>query len=242
MDLAADFAANLKNLADRETYLGAASQLLMKLFPSDHTAWNSLDAQAGTAEVMTYPYDSRANVPKMLLDMYSEHPLLASLQTGLGREPHPLRLSDFISDLELYNSRAFQEGLSLLCVNRQLILFTACTSFSVFHCWSMNRWNHDFSDNEVALAQHVQPILQLLDSAYASTPHRAAEITGAQAYSLTAREQEVMRLLGQGLKAIAIGRVLGCSPRTVAKHIEHAYAKLGSNNRINALRRLRGED
>ncbi|WP_437773799.1 response regulator transcription factor [Arthrobacter sp. KNU40] len=50
-----------------------------------------------------------------------------------------------------------------------------------------------------------------------------------------------MRLLGQGLKTAAIGHLLGCSPRTVAKHLEHAYAKLGSNNRVDALRRLRGE-
>lgn len=104
----------------------------------------------------------------------------------------------------------------------------------------MNRWNHDFNDNEVALAQQVQPMLQLLDASYAGTPHNSAEMSMAEAYSLTAREQEVMRLLSQGLKATAIGRLLGCSPRTVAKHIEHAYAKLGSNNRVDALRRLRG--
>ncbi|MFK4299885.1 DNA-binding CsgD family transcriptional regulator [Arthrobacter sp. GAS37] len=105
----------------------------------------------------------------------------------------------------------------------------------------MNRWNHDFSDNEVDLARHIQPMLQLLDTAYAGNAYRASEIIGGEVYSLTAREQEVMRLLGQGLKGIAIGRLLGCSPRTVAKHLEHAYTKLGSNNRVDALRRLRGE-
>lgn len=242
MDPAADLAANLNNLGDRDTYLDAASQLLLKLFPSDHAAWNSLDAPAGTAEVAIYPDDSPANVPKMLLDMHSEHPLLASLQTDpVGGDPHPLRLSDFISDLELYKTRAFQDGLSLLCVNRQLMIFTAGSRYGLFRCWSMNRWNHDFNDNDVALAQQVQPILQLLDSAYAGALHKTFEMARAEAYSLTTREQDVMRLLGQGLKTAAIGHLLGCSPRTVAKHIEHAYAKLGSNNRVDALRRLRGE-
>ena len=197
---------------------------------------------AGTADVVTYPDDSPANVPKMLLDMHGEHPLLASLQTGtVGRDSHPLRLSDFISDLELYKTRAFHDGLSLLGVNRQLMLFTVGSRFGLFHCWSMNRWHHDFSDNEVALAQQLQPMLQLLDSAYAGTPRMAAEMARAKVYSLTAREQEVMRLLGRGLKTVAIGHLLGCSPRTVAKHIEHAYTKLGTNNRVDALRRLRGE-
>ncbi|MGM7778834.1 response regulator transcription factor [Arthrobacter sp. KNU-44] len=84
-------------------------------------------------------------------------------------------------------------------------------------------------------------MLQLLDSAYAGNADSSSEIAGAEAFSLTAREQDVMRLLGQGLKTAAIGHLLGCSPRTVAKHLEHAYAKLGSNNRVDALRRLRGE-
>jgi DNA-binding CsgD family transcriptional regulator len=243
MDPAADLAANLNNLSDREAYLDAASQLLLTLFPSDHAAWNSLDLHAGTAKVVTYPYDPRSpDVPKMMLDMHDEHPVITSLQADtVGRGLCPLRLSDFVSDLELYRSRAFQDGLSLLTVNRQLMLFTVGSRCDLFHCWSMNRWNHDFSDNEVELAQHIQPMLQLLDSAYAGTPHRAAETATAAAYSLTKREQEVMRLLGQGLKVTAIGHLLGCSPRTVAKHLEHAYPKLGSNNRIDALRRLRGE-
>lgn len=214
----------------------------LKLFPSDHAPWNSLDVPAGKAEVVTYPHDSRADVPKMMLEMYSEHPLIASLSPGnSGGSPQPLRLSDFISDLALYRTRAFKEGLSLINVNRQLILFTAGSRLDLFHCWSMNRWNHDFSDGELALARQVQPMLQLLDSAYAGPPRKTAEMVMAEACSLTAREQQVMRLLSQGLKALAIGHVLGCSPRTVAKHIEHAYAKLGSNNRIGALRRLRGE-
>ncbi|WP_370872098.1 LuxR C-terminal-related transcriptional regulator [Arthrobacter bambusae] len=34
--------------------------------------------------------------------------------------------------------------------------------------------------------------------------------------------------------------MLGVSPRTVAKHLEHAYAKLRCTNRIDALRILTG--
>ncbi|ALV43371.1 hypothetical protein AU252_21195 [Pseudarthrobacter sulfonivorans] len=243
MDPAADFAAQLNHLGDRDAYLDAASQFLLKLFPSDHAAWSSLDARAGTAEVVAYPHYSGANVQKMMLDMYDEHPFAASVQTdGVGGDWRPRRLSDLVSDLELYRTRAFQEALSIVGVNRQLVLFTAGCRVDYFHCWTMNRWNHDFSDNDASLAQQIQPMLQLLDSAYAGgNAHRVAETANAEAYSLTAREQQVMRLLGQGLKATGIGRLLGCSPRTVAKHIEHAYTKLGSNNRVDALRRLRGE-
>ncbi|MFC7848577.1 helix-turn-helix transcriptional regulator [Arthrobacter sp. NPDC057388] len=242
MDPAAEFAANLHGLVNRKAYLDAASQLLLRLIPSDHAAWGSLDVESGTAEVVPYPYESRADVSKMMLEMYGEHPVIGSLRTGnTGSDLQPLRLSDYISDLELYETRTFQEGLSLLGVNRQLLLFTVGSRSDFFHCWSLNRWNDDFNDTEVALVQQVQPILQLLDVAYAGTPQQAVHSANADAYSLTAREREVMRLLGQGLKVTSIGRLLGCSPRTVSKHIEHAYSKLGSNNRVDALRRLRGE-
>lgn len=242
MDPVDDFAASLNNLGDRDSYLEAASQLLLKLFPSDHAAWTSLDAGAGTAEAVTYPHYSGADVTKMLLEMYGEHPIAVSFQAdsvnGVWR---PRRLSDVISDLELYKTRAFREGLSLLDVRRQLALLTVGNRLDSFHCWTLNRWNHDFNNNDVELARHLQPMLQLLDSAYAGNPHDASEVAVAEACSLTAREREIMRLLGQGLKVSAIGHLLGCSPRTVAKHLEHAYAKLGSNNRVEALRRLKGE-
>lgn len=242
MDLAADFAAQLVHLHDRDAYLGVASELLLKLFPSDHAAWISLDARAGTAEVATYPHYSGADVSKILLDMYAEHPIVVSFQAdSVDGDWRPRRLSDVISDVELYKSRAFQEGLSLLNVNRQLALLTVGSGLDFFHCWSLNRWNRDFSDNEVTLARQLQPMLQLLDTAYAGNRCAPSEPASEEVYSLTPREQEVMRLLGQGLKATAIGLLLGCSPRTVTKHIEHSYIKLGSHNRVDALRLLRGE-
>jgi DNA-binding CsgD family transcriptional regulator len=52
---------------------------------------------------------------------------------------------------------------------------------------------------------------------------------------LTAREQEILTQLATGMTARAIGRALGVSPRTVYKHLEHLYAKLGVNDRLSAV-------
>lgn len=54
-------------------------------------------------------------------------------------------------------------------------------------------------------------------------------------------EQQVLDLLGKGLIGAAIGRLLGISPRMVAKHLENAYAKLGCTNRIDGLCRPKGQ-
>jgi HD-GYP domain-containing protein (c-di-GMP phosphodiesterase class II) len=51
---------------------------------------------------------------------------------------------------------------------------------------------------------------------------------------LTQREVEVLRLLARGLSNKAIAEQLVISPKTVANHIEHIYAKLGVSTRTRA--------
>jgi DNA-binding NarL/FixJ family response regulator len=52
---------------------------------------------------------------------------------------------------------------------------------------------------------------------------------------LTPREREVLSLLGEGMKAVAIAHRLGVSPRTVEKHLENVYAKVGVRDRLSAV-------
>jgi DNA-binding NarL/FixJ family response regulator len=54
---------------------------------------------------------------------------------------------------------------------------------------------------------------------------------------LTRREREVLDLVAEGRTNVAIGHVLEVSPRTVAKHLEHAYRKLQVNCRVQAVAR-----
>lgn len=51
---------------------------------------------------------------------------------------------------------------------------------------------------------------------------------------LTAREVEILRLIAQGATTKSVARRLVISPKTVATHIEHIYAKTGSTNRASA--------
>ncbi|MDA8343376.1 MAG: response regulator transcription factor [Actinomycetota bacterium] len=48
---------------------------------------------------------------------------------------------------------------------------------------------------------------------------------------LTSREQEVVRLVAQGMTNRVIGSRLGISPRTVEGHLNHAFEKLGTSSR-----------
>ena len=56
---------------------------------------------------------------------------------------------------------------------------------------------------------------------------------------LTARETVILEHLAQGLSAEAIAMVAGISPRTVRKHLQHVYAKLGAHDRLVAVEAAR---
>jgi DNA-binding CsgD family transcriptional regulator len=51
---------------------------------------------------------------------------------------------------------------------------------------------------------------------------------------LTRREAEVLIWVAQGKTNVEIGTILGASPRTVQKHLEHIYRKLGVETRTGA--------
>jgi DNA-binding CsgD family transcriptional regulator len=63
--------------------------------------------------------------------------------------------------------------------------------------------------------------------------HRVARRREGPA-GLTVREVEVLRLLARGLSNREIARRLVISPKTVANHVEHIYAKIGASTRATA--------
>ncbi|HZY77309.1 MAG TPA: LuxR C-terminal-related transcriptional regulator [Jatrophihabitantaceae bacterium] len=58
--------------------------------------------------------------------------------------------------------------------------------------------------------------------------------------ALTERELVILARVADGDTNSAIARGLGMSPRTVAKHLEHAYRKLGVSSRAAAVSRVVG--
>ena len=62
----------------------------------------------------------------------------------------------------------------------------------------------------------------------------APEVTLKEKLALTAREAEVLVWLARGKSNKDIAEILTLSPRTVNKHLEQVYAKLGVENRASA--------
>ncbi len=97
-------------------------------------------------------------------------------------------------------------------------------------------------ESDLALLRAVRgPVERALARAERPRPeHRSPEDPqpeGPGRY-LTRREREVLALVAAGGTNVAIAHRLGCSPRTVAKHLEHAYDALGVRSRAAAVARL----
>ena len=98
------------------------------------------------------------------------------------------------------------------------------------------RRDADFDPAEIATARRLQPLLLGLERQVRTAESiRGSGVSAAYATGLTPRELTVLQLMAEGLTAAAIAHRLSLSPRTVHKHLEHVYSKLGVRDRLTAV-------
>ena len=113
------------------------------------------------------------------------------------------------------------------------MLATALKPGSLHVCISVNRAGFDFTPTTVDLLTRLRPLLTRRVARLAAIQAMLAH--GTTPPQLTARQEQVLRLVAHGLTDAAIGHRLGCSPRTVDKHLEQIYRKLGVSCRAAAI-------
>lgn len=84
-----------------------------------------------------------------------------------------------------------------------------------------------FTERDKMLMRLLRPHLSAIRDRIESDRDGAAR--------LTARQRELLRLVAEGLTNRQIGRELGLSEGTVRKHLENVYARLGVQNRVQAI-------
>ena len=164
----------------------------------------------------------------------TEHPLLAYyLATGDARAHD----TDAVP-LVVPASRAWvwREEAAAVAAERQIAL-------PVEHTVAHQRYyvvgrSPGFDPEDVHFARRLQPLLQGLSRQACALRHAAPEaLARAGEVALTPRETAVLTGIADGLTAEAVGRRLAISPRTVHKHLERAYTKLGVGDRVSAVLR-----
>ena len=86
------------------------------------------------------------------------------------------------------------------------------------------------ADDYVVKPYAVGEILARLTNIIRRSRTRTVDVTG-----LTKRENEVLALMGDGLRHNEIARRLFISPKTVATHVEHVLRKLGVGSKTEAI-------
>jgi len=173
-----------------------------------------------------------------------QHPLLRHFrETG---DRHAAKVSDFLSLREFRQLPLYRDLYRVAGVDRQLAVALPGTP-GVLAGLAVSRAGRDFSERDRAALDFLRPhVIRAHAGAAALTAARLdvqtpgeAAVDGCGAVGLTQREAEVISLAAKGRTNREIAGLLGISPLTVRKHLEHAYPKLGVGNRTEAAARLR---
>ncbi len=167
-----------------------------------------------------------------------EHPVLAHYRATGADEP--AKISDFLGRQEFHNLGLYSEFYRHIPVEDQIAFTMPAAGDGQVIAIALNRAERDFTDaDRDVLSAVAGPLSNAMRRA--RSRHRA-HVAVATASSdglagLTDRELQVLQLAAQGSTNQAIARTVGVSPRTIAKHLEHVYRKLGVTSRAAAVYR-----
>ena len=100
-----------------------------------------------------------------------------------------------------------------------------------------------FSDDEIDAARILQPVIAgCLRQTQAMEQIRSDPLSedSMRERGLTAREAQIFSRLASGATSQAVGQELDISVRTVEKHVQNIYARIGARNRSEAISILLG--
>ena len=230
-----DFAADLVRCPGGTFPRSLVSQTLSSTFGAA-VAWNWMtSADNWGFEVANAAVDLRATSQMAYWKgegLMKRHPLVRWYQTTL--DPTPAAM-DRVPD-ELVPRREahwVRELLRPLELDQQLSIPYRLAPHEHL-AFVLGRTGERFPDEQLALAARIQPLICLAARQYVVLEDAPASGAVASVYGLTGREVAVLSLVTQGHTTAAIGRRLGISPRTVHKHLEHIYTKLGVTDRLTA--------
>jgi DNA-binding NarL/FixJ family response regulator len=154
------------------------------------------------------------------------------------RDGRAYRFSDVTTREALEATRLYREVYAPLGVNHQIALSLPSQRDRIL-ALVLSREDRDFSDAERDLLNQARPfMIQVYRNAVAFSALRSVSSAGLlptlASRGLTTREAEVVSQVALGGSNRDIATALQVSDRTVQKHLEHAFRKLGVSTRSEA--------
>ena len=235
--------ADVCGLLDITEFRHGLLDALNRALPSKYVSLNEIGPTPDTVAVIVRP-----ELAPVYYERFAQHahenPLLQRYLRS--RDGRAYRFSDVIAAAELHRLALYQELYKPLGVEHQLAFMLPAAPDRVLGV-ALSRGIRDYSDLERDVAEHARPFLiQAYRNAIAYELLRSgsldesggALIQALFAAGLTSREAEVVQGVALGRSNEHIAEELGgISPRTVGKHLERSYRKLGVSDRSSAAAR-----
>jgi DNA-binding CsgD family transcriptional regulator len=236
LDLIAELLGTLELDVLRERVLAA----LERAVPSDWVSINEISPDP--AEMYSV---IRPAVPHQLHEVWAryghENPLIERFAST--RDTRPYRLSDVVSRDAFHALALYREFYAVLGVEHQ-IAFVIDVSPPRYVGVALSRRKRDFTDSERNLLGRARPyLIQIYRAAHApSVLHAQPPAWGPGneqtarlvQRGLTPREAAILERVAHGQANSDIAAALRVSERTIGKHLERCYRKLGVKNRSQA--------
>jgi DNA-binding CsgD family transcriptional regulator len=233
-----DFMLDVSSERDPERLVRGVVEGLPRLVASEVTTLSICDLPAGTRRVVGFPLEAITRGDQECFDrLLHEHPLVRYHSTHPGGGTR--RISDCVSARAFRRQAIFAEYYRPIGIDHAMAV-PVVASRGLVMSYVLNRKGLDFSDAERDLMDAMRPALaNLYRFATIAAESRRAQGSSAAVEKLTPREREVLRWVGAGKTDLQVATILAASVRTVQKHLENAYVKLGVENRTAAVARVR---
>ena len=228
-----DFMLDISALKEPQSFARCAVSQLPRLVDSEITTLSICDLRRGTRRVISNPDEAIARQEQDVFNrLIHQHPLVRfhSSHAGAGA----WRISDSLSMSAFRRTAIYNDYYRRIGIDHVLAVPIIANPHLVMS-FVLNRRGRDFSDRECALLDRMQPALANLYRFATAAAHAAAVAVDV---ALTPRERETLRWVSAGKSDAQIAAILGASVRTVQKHLQNAFVKLGVENRTAAAMRM----
>jgi DNA-binding CsgD family transcriptional regulator len=216
---------------------------LSHLVHSDLTTLSICDLGSGHRRVVS---DQPGAISKRQIEVFDryfyEHPLVCEH----GHNPRAVtrRIDDLLPPVAFQRTPLFNDYYRPIRIDHAMAV-PIHVEGNLLVSFVFNRSKRDFSERDRACLELLRPHLgnlyrltRALDDARSAQAPAALALDTPKELPLTAREREVLQWLAGGKTDRDIAEILGISPRTVHKHLQRIYEKLGVETRTAAVMRL----
>ncbi|MEP6609559.1 MAG: LuxR C-terminal-related transcriptional regulator [Burkholderiaceae bacterium] len=211
-------------------------ELLARAVASEITTLSVCHLASGRREVVGTPTGAINAADRACFDhFFNAHPLVRYHAYRRGPDTH--RISDSIPfsrfrDTALYNEYYRRIGID------HAVAVPLQFDGDMLVSFVLNRRRRDFSARERARLEMLREGLSALyRQSVLLQKLKTRALAALDRWELTPRERDVMHWLSHGKTDGDIGEILGISARTVQKHLQRIYTKLGVETRTAAVMR-----